>query len=122
MKIGFPKLLKSDDFKDAPEWFDKFLEYFNDLVGNILSSLEKRLTFADNFNCIAREDVFSDGIELGIKYNLGSKYFGIIILSSSTEIIGRTDRVLTNGNIGIKFSFTGGVGISSKVKYILIGE
>lgn len=59
MRIPAIKRLTTEDFKDQTSWIGKLLQPLNEFMATVVQSLNKGLTFSDNFNAQIKELEFT---------------------------------------------------------------
>jgi hypothetical protein len=130
MKLGILKRIPKENLQqagDLPKWIDVLLDPLNSFIESIGNALQGRLTFEDNFLCKVDTQTYTAGVELLInpyrenQSNLRVK--GVIPLYANGSIIDTFGWVRKQkGNIGVTFSFAGGVTAASCTILILLGE
>lgn len=123
---GVRKLLK-EDFKDAPEWFDKMLSPFNQFLDSVIGALRNKLTFRENFYGEVKEFNFVHGQELEISHEL-EELNGVLILKTPNDMPATTygiseyhSRIIDNKTVGVTIEFAGGGSTEGTVKLIILG-
>lgn len=104
MKLPIYKRISREDLQEAPDWIGKMLYPINQVFETVYNTLNKNLTFADNFLSFQKSVQFTtkstytagdwDVISVAIPQNFRNKVSGVIILKFSptnTSLITNSD-------------------------------
>jgi len=124
MKLGVLKTIQREElskFEALPKWVDPFLQVLNQFIGAVGLALKGNLTFADNFLCKEKKLSFTHDVEQEVNPETKLKVTGVLpIYAGGLMVTGFQWVYKTNGNIGVKFQFTGGTEATCTV-IILLG-
>jgi hypothetical protein len=119
MKLPVIKLLDQASLgKDVPSWFGGVVNYLNQLANPVVTALQNRLSFSDNFDCQVSTLEFVHNVEKIIAIPAGRRVIGAVplLVTRSTDTTATTKNVWSgfrtdikgNGTVGITINFAGG--------------
>jgi hypothetical protein len=112
MKItAIRRILKEDLEKGekVPAWVDALILPLNQFLEQVTIGLRNRLTFRDNFQSVIKTVSVSSGVQSEISSGSNLKVQGVLILDSDEkQVTGFGFKRLSNGNIGVTVTLSGG--------------
>lgn len=123
MKISsFPRLNKQD-FREAPEWFSKFLDSVNPILDQVTTALQGRLTLGENHNSALKKVRLYHEVEYSFDHGLEGTIEDISVAHSDLYDFSRlTWRDLGAGRVAVKISWESAPSLGYDVKLRITGN
>lgn len=85
MKVQSYVKLQRENFPGVPEEFEGVFDHLNKTLEELVSALQGKLSFDDNFNCEIKEFTVRDNTPIRVKVRVRGKPRGVILLDRSTS-------------------------------------
>ena len=112
MKLGVIKKILREDLARAgeiPAWVDPLLLTLNQFIDSVVTALQGRLSFSDNFSCKIVSQTFTSGALLSLNPQSRLKVLGALPVFFGGKTLTKFKIALnTNGNADVTLTFDEG--------------
>lgn len=125
MKVQGFRRLNVEDFQDAPEWFHRFLESYNETLEHLYTLLANNLTFEDNFNCEVKSFKIKDNTPVTVALtSLKGRPSGVFLLNRGIfDYYQEAHHILDARTIETKLNFNTEAPLGDvDVKIVVLGD
>lgn len=127
MRLGVVRRIDKGDIArsgETPKWIDALLNPLNTFIESVVSALDRRLTFENNFLCVVSSYEITSGTDLEVNPTPSGasrlRVTGVIPLSVSEGQVNTFGWVqLTNGNISISATLVNATTANLKILILL---
>jgi len=125
MKIDTYFKLQRESFPDVPEAFEGVFDHINRWLEQLVSALQHKLTFEDNFNGVVKELTVKDNTPTDFQVKgIRGKPRGVVLLDRETSDYHLASlQILDNDTIRVKLYFptTAPTG-DTKIRVLVLGS